>query len=125
MQLQLVPDVGFLDNLASQALYKLPAFTADQLSSMMWSMATLGYVPGTPLLEAAAAALSRNAGLLSAKCASQALWAFARMEYRPPAALLDAVLKVRNNFSWSALLVNLLVKQVMYMAQPYLNTHAH
>lgn len=94
LQLQLVPDVTFLDSLASQALAKLTAFSAEQLSTLFWSMATLGYVPGTPLLEAATAALARNVTLLSTKSAAQAMWAFARMEYRPAAALLDAVCKV-------------------------------
>jgi hypothetical protein len=60
LQLQVVPDVGFLDALASQCLSKLPGFTAEQLATSLWAMATLGYVPGTPLLEAAAGALGRN-----------------------------------------------------------------
>lgn len=65
MQLQLVPDVGFLDALASQCLAKLAGFTAEQLATSLWAMATLGYVPGTPLLDAAAAALGRNLSMFS------------------------------------------------------------
>ncbi|WIA40986.1 hypothetical protein OEZ86_004630 [Tetradesmus obliquus] len=93
-QLQVVPDVGFLDALAAQILAKLPGFTAEQLASSLGALATLGYVPGTPLLEAAAGALGRNLGLFSPRHACQAMWAFARMEFRPPAALLDAVLQM-------------------------------
>jgi hypothetical protein len=33
-------------------------------ATSLWAMATLGYVPGTPLLEAAAGALGRNLSLL-------------------------------------------------------------
>jgi hypothetical protein len=60
-----VPDVGFLDALASQCLTKLPGFTAEQLATSLWAMATLGYVPGTPLLEAAAGALGRNLSIFT------------------------------------------------------------
>jgi hypothetical protein len=65
-----VPDVGFLDALASQCLTKLPGFTAEQLATSLWAMATLGYVPGTPLLEAAAGALGRNLSLFTPRYAS-------------------------------------------------------
>jgi hypothetical protein len=43
LQLQVVPDVGFLDALASQCLSKLPDFTAEQLATSLW--ATLAWLP--------------------------------------------------------------------------------
>jgi hypothetical protein len=61
---------------------------------MLWSLASLSYIPGTPLLEGAAAALLGSLALVAPKQAAQAMWGFARMEYRPPNSLLDAVLKV-------------------------------
>lgn len=62
---------------------------------MLWALANLNYIPGTPLLEAAGNALLANLALCAPKQAAQAMWGFARMEYRPPNQLLDAVLKVR------------------------------
>eukprot|EP00775_Hariotina_reticulata_P014744 gene14744-14913_t len=93
-QIQLVPDVSFLDSLASQCLAKLSGFTAEQLATTMWSFASLGYIPGTPLLEAAAGMLLQNLALFTPKFTANAMWGFARMEYRPPNGLLDAVLKL-------------------------------
>eukprot|EP00775_Hariotina_reticulata_P014740 gene14740-14909_t len=93
-QTQLVPDVSFLDSLASQCLAKLSGFTAEQLATTMWSFASLGYIPGTPLLEAAAGMLLQNLALFTPKFTANAMWGFARMEYRPPNGLLDAVLKL-------------------------------
>jgi hypothetical protein len=46
LQIQLVPDVSFLDGLASQCLAKLSGFSAEQLATTMWSFASLGYIPG-------------------------------------------------------------------------------
>jgi hypothetical protein len=61
---------------------------------MLWALANLNHIPGTPLLEACGNALLANLALCAPKQAAQAMWGFARMEYRPPNQLLDAVLKV-------------------------------
>lgn len=46
-------------------------FSAEQLSSLLWSLASLNYIPGTPLLEAAAAALLANLALCAPQQAAQ------------------------------------------------------
>ena len=86
--------MGFLDLMANQCLHKLQGFTAEQLANTLWGFATLGYIPGTPLLEAASGTMLKLLALFTPKLAADAMWGFARMEYRPPQALLDAVLKV-------------------------------
>ena len=80
--------------MANQCLHKLQGFTAEQLANTLWGFATLGYIPGTPLLEAASGTMLKLLALFTPKLAADAMWGFARMEYRPPQALLDAVLKV-------------------------------
>ncbi len=48
----MIPEVPLLDSLALQTLTALSNFTADQLSCTMWGFAHMGYIPGTPLLDA-------------------------------------------------------------------------
>jgi hypothetical protein len=71
LQLQLVPDVALLDILANQCLARLAGFTVEQLASTLWALAALTYIPGTPLLEAAAAAMLANLALCAPKQAAQ------------------------------------------------------
>jgi hypothetical protein len=46
-------------------------FTAEQLANMLWALANLNYIPGTPLLEAAGNALLTNLALCAPKQAAQ------------------------------------------------------
>jgi hypothetical protein len=54
----------------------------EQLATSLWAMAMamLGYVPGTPLLEAAAGALGRNLSLFTPRYAGHDLLAFGELE---------------------------------------------
>lgn len=63
--------MALLDLLANQAMAKLPSTPADQLCSMLWGFASLGYIPATPLLEAAAGAILRNLALFNPKHAAE------------------------------------------------------
>jgi len=46
-------------------------FSAEQLASTLWALANLNYIPGSPLLEAAATALLSNLALCAPKQAAQ------------------------------------------------------
>jgi hypothetical protein len=46
-------------------------FTAEQLANMLWALATLNYIPGTPLLETAANTLLANLALCAPRQAAQ------------------------------------------------------
>lgn len=92
-----MPDVNLLDNLATQCLHRLPESTPDQFSITLSGFAKMGYIPGTPLLaaaaESAAAALSRGPQGLGPREMAELMWSFAKCEYRPPEALLQRVLQ--------------------------------
>ena len=74
---------------ASEALVRcaegqLVAFSAQELSNLLWGLARAGEYPGTAFLDAAALELQHRAGELSPRNVASLLWSFASLGYDVP-----------------------------------------
>ncbi|KAL4859186.1 putative aldo-keto reductase 2 [Chlorella vulgaris] len=78
--------------LMKEALPLLPTFKPQELSTMLWAMATMDFFPGQSTVEA----IARTAGAAADKMKPQEIanscWAFATMRFFPGAAVLDRMI---------------------------------
>lgn len=84
------PNKLFMEAVSHKLVWSMEQFGGQELSMVLWAMATLGYRPKRATLRAAELRLIALAPQLSAQDVGNSLWALGRMRFRA-AELLEAL----------------------------------
>ena len=83
-----------METMEARSLARAASFTPEQLSNLMLSLATLGWVPREPLVEAMVARIAVTASVFKAQDMANSCWAMAVFIARGvPCYAFDAALK--------------------------------
>ncbi|PSC71010.1 Tbc2 translation chloroplastic isoform B [Micractinium conductrix] len=81
-----------ISELVNEALPLLPQFKPQELSNLMWAMATMAFYPGTSTVDVISRAAAAAASSMKPQELANTAWAWATLRHFPGAQLLDAVL---------------------------------